>query len=275
MNRIWRELVMSSFAKILRSGGDLGMNGTSGLQWKDILNALTAFVIAMLVIVILLVIFQLVIFTVLNAKCRKFRIKTVKENFKGMKVLGNIVEVLLIIDVAAFLISANAFGALINDLSAGEFNAGVLIAALLPGLLFGYGIFTWVRFLKSKKLYDHMFPKTERKAERKLYDSASLFGDSKDPLEEQAKRKTEEKEIRNIQNDQNIQSVQSVQNVQGISAPNEIIGMAEEADDIVIPDMEKILTPSASDTGKKACPFCGYLSAEESVRCEFCGAEIK
>lgn len=263
---------MSSFARILRLGGDWGISGTRRLQWEDIFNALTAFVIAMFVIVILLVIFQLVIFTVLNFKCRKFRRKTVKENFRGMKVLGIIVEVLLIIDVAAFLISIDAFIVLINDLSVGEFNAGTLIAALLPCLLFGCGIFTWVRFLKSKKLYDHMFPKAERKAERKLYDSALLFGDSKDPLEEQAKRKTEEKEIRNIQN---IQNDQNDQNVQDIGAPSEIMSMADETDDIVIPDMEKILTPSASDTVKKVCPFCGYLSAEGSAQCEFCGAEIK
>lgn len=269
---------MSSFARILRLGGDWGISGTRRLQWEDIFNALTAFVIAMFVIVILLVIFQLVIFTVLNFKCRKFRRKTVKENFRGMKVLGIIVEVLLIIDVAAFLISIDAFIVLINDLSVGEFNAVALIAALLPGLLFGYGIFTWVRFLKSKKLYDHMFPKAERKAERKLYDSALLFGDSKDPLEEQAKRKTEEKEIRNIQNIQNIQNDQNNQNNQNdqdIGAPSEIISMADETDDIVVPDMEKILTTSASDTVKKACLFCGYLSAEGSAQCEFCGAEIK
>lgn len=255
---------MSSFARILRLGGDWGISGDRRLDWGDLVGALLVFVIAMFVIIVLLVIFQLVIFTVVNFKCRKFRIRTVKENFRGMKVLGIITEVLVFIDVWGFLISLDMIVVLINELSVGEFYAATLISALLPGLLLGYGIFTWIRFFKSKRLYDHIFPKVNRREKRKLYDSALLFGDSKDPLEEQAVR--EKNEEKGKPNDQNAQDT---------GAPSEIISIDDGADNIIIPDVEEILKPSASDTVKKTCPFCGYLSAEGSAQCEFCGAEIK
>lgn len=255
---------MSGFVRILSLGEDWGAGGDSKLDVWNLLDAMLVLVIVMLVVGILLMIFQLVIFTVVNFKCRKFRIRTLKENYRGMKALGIITEVMVFIDIWIFLVSLDSFIALINELSVGEFHAVGLIFALLPGLLLGYGIFTWIRFLKAKRLYDHMFPKVDRRAKRKLYDSALLFGDSKDPLEEQlAREKNKEKENPDDQN------------AQDIGAPSEIVSIDDEADNIIIPDVGEILMPSASGTVKKACPFCGYLSSESSAQCEFCGAEIK
>lgn len=72
-------------------------------------------------------------FTVLNITCAKFRRATVKENYKGIKVLGYISETLIFLNVyAVILFSFSMIPEFINQWSEGELNIIILISAMLP-----------------------------------------------------------------------------------------------------------------------------------------------
>lgn len=164
-----------------------GISGTRRLTFGDVINAAVTVLLTLGVIYVLFMTVQLIFFTVLNITCAKFRRATVKENYKGIKVLGYISETLIFLNVyAAILFSFSMIPEFINQWSEGELNIIILISAMLPLLMLGYGAYTWIHFLKTKRLYDNLFPKTAKKQEKTIYDSTLLFGDSKDPLEEQA-----------------------------------------------------------------------------------------